>query len=41
MRENKKITPKHFKINEDWIQKSNQNLVMDLLRKQFKPNKSK
>ncbi len=29
MRENKKITPKHFKINEDWIQKSNQNLVID------------
>ncbi len=40
MRENKKITPKHFKINEDWIQKSNQNLVMDLLRKQFKTKKS-
>jgi hypothetical protein len=39
MKENKKIIPKHFKLNNDWIQKSNQNLVMDLLRKQFKTNK--
>ena len=39
MKENKKIIPKHFKINNDWIQKSNQDLVMDLLRKQFKTNK--
>lgn len=40
MKENKKIIPKHFKLNNDWIQKSNQNLVMDLLRKQFKNKKS-
>lgn len=39
MKENKKIIPKHFNVNNDWIQKSNQNLVMDLLRKQFKTNK--
>ena len=39
MKENKKIIPKHFKLNNDWIQKSNQNLVMDLLIKQFKTNK--
>ena len=39
MKENKKIIPKHFKLNNDWIQKSNQNLVIDLLRKQFKTNK--
>lgn len=39
MKENKKIIPKHFNLNNDWIQKSNQNLVMDLLRKQFKKNK--
>jgi len=41
MKTKKEIINKHFKINEDWIQKSNQNLVMDLLRKQFKTNKSK
>ncbi len=39
MKENKKIIPKHFNLNNDWIQKSNQNLVMDLLRKQFKTKK--
>jgi len=39
MKQKKKIIPKHFKLNNDWIQKSNQNLVMDLLRKQFKTNK--
>ena len=39
MKENKKIIPKHFNLNNDWIQKSNQNLVMDLLKKQFKQKK--
>lgn len=40
MKQKKKIIPKHFNLNNDWIQKSNQNLVMDLLRKQFKTKKS-
>jgi hypothetical protein len=36
MKENKKIISKHFKINKDWIQKSNQNRMLELLSKQFK-----
>ena len=39
MKENKKIIPKHFNLNKDWIQKSNQNLALELLRKQFKTKK--
>jgi len=40
MKENKKIIPKHFNLNNDWIQKSNQNRMLDLLSKQFKTKKS-
>ena len=41
MKENKKIIPKHFKLKNDWIQKSNQNRMLELLSKQFKTKKSK
>jgi len=40
MKENKKIITKHFKLKNDWIQKSNQNRMLELLSKQFKNNKS-
>jgi hypothetical protein len=40
MNKKKEIINKHFKIKGDWIQKSNQNLALELLRKQFKTKKS-
>ena len=39
MKENKKSILKHFNFNNDWIQKSNQKLTIDLLRKQIKTKK--
>ena len=36
MNKKKETISKHFKIKGDWIQKSNQNLALELLRKQFK-----
>ncbi len=39
MKTKKEIINKHFKIKGDWIQKSNQNLALELLRKQFKTKK--
>jgi len=40
MKQKKKIIPKHFKLNNDWIQNSNQNRMLELLSKQFKNKKS-
>ena len=40
MKQKKKIIPKHFNLNNDWIQKGNQNLMLELLSKQFKNKKS-
>jgi hypothetical protein len=40
MKTKKEIINKHFKLKNDWIQKSNQNRILELLSKQFKNNKS-
>jgi hypothetical protein len=40
MKQKKKIIPKHFNLNNDWIQNSNQNRMLELLSKQFKTKKS-
>jgi len=40
MKTKKPIINKHFKLNNDWIQKGNQNLMLELLSKQFKNKKS-
>ena len=40
MKQKKKIILKHFNLKSDWIQKSNQNRMLELLSKQFKNKKS-
>ena len=40
MKTKKEIINKHFNLKGDWIQKSYQNRMLDLLSKQFKTKKS-
>ena len=39
MKTKKEIINKHFNLKSDWIQKSNQYRMLDLLNKQFKTKK--
>ena len=40
MKTKKPIINKHFNVKTDWIQKSNQNRMLELLSKQFKTKRS-
>ena len=40
MKTKKEIINKHFNVKSDWIQKGNQNRMLELLSKQFKNKKS-